>query len=120
MADGKLTTTFRRRALSERNRTFVMAITCPTPVVYFLLPLHLLLQLAEGTLLSLLRLDVRYFFTIYLAAVVAVVQHHHLLRTERRKISRIRRLASTDFFKVFVRVPHKLRMLWRHGLPQVR
>ena len=117
---GKLATTFRRRALSERNRTFVMTMTCPTPVIFFLLPLHLLVQVIEGTLLSLLRLDEHYFFTVYLPAVAALFRCNHQLRLERQKISRTRRLADTDFFAAFVRSPHKLRMLWRHGLPLVR
>jgi hypothetical protein len=31
VADNRLSTTFRRRALSERNKTFVMAMTRPSP-----------------------------------------------------------------------------------------
>jgi len=116
---GKLATTFRRRALSERNRTFVMTMTCPTPIIFFLLPLHLLVQIIEGTLLSLLRLDGRYLFTIYLTAIEAVFQHERRLRAERQRISHAQRLANADFFSVFVWMPHKLCALWRHGLPKV-
>jgi len=57
VAAGRLATTFRRRALSERNKTFVMALTFPAPIFQIVFPLHLLLLLLEGTLLSLVKRD---------------------------------------------------------------
>lgn len=120
LRDGRLNSTFRRRALSERNRTWVMAMTCPWPALIVLLPLHMATLLAEGVLLSLLRLDRRYLTEIYLPALAAPFSSFGLLRDGRRAIMRRRRLAATDFLSAFVPVPYKLRMLLRHGLPRLR
>lgn len=117
---GRLNTTFRRRALSERNRTFVMAMTCPGPVLPLLLPLHLGLLLLEGAALSLLRLDLKYLSEIYLPALAAAFSRRGALVDCRRGIMLRRRAAAADFFSAFVLMPHKLRMLLRHGLPLMR
>ena len=120
IANGELATTFRRRALSERNKTFVMATTFPTPVAALLLPLHLALLVLEGTLLSLLKLDSRYLRRIYLPVFGALFQRRHELRAARAAAQTNRLLASGDFFAAFDRWPHKLRMLIRHGLPRLK
>ncbi|MBS0556889.1 MAG: glycosyltransferase, partial [Proteobacteria bacterium] len=46
--DGKLSTTYRRRALSERNKTAVMVVCTPTWLVWPLLVLHVILLTLEG------------------------------------------------------------------------
>ncbi len=120
LRDGRLRSTFRRRALSERNRTCVMAMACPGPALIFLLPLHLAVLLVEGALLSLLRFDRRYLTEIYLPAVAAPFSRLGPLRDGRRAIMQRRRPAATDFFSAFVLVPHKLSMLLRHGLPTLK
>ena len=117
---GQLATTFRRRALSERNKTFVMATTCPAPVAVVLLPLHLTLLLLEGSLLSLFKLDGRYLGRIYLSVFGALFWHRNELLVARASTQASRLLTSTDFFTVFDRCPYKLRMLLRHGLPTLR
>lgn len=116
---GKLSTTFRRRALSERNKTFVMAMTCPSPAVQMLLPLHLLLLLSEGVLLSVLRADLAFLTRIYLPVPFALVRHRRQIAKERRAAMTARTASLRKFFSVFDAVPHKLRMLFRHGLPRV-
>ena len=118
--DGKLATTFRRRALSERNKTFVMTLTYPSPAMQMMLPLHLTLLLVEGMLLALLRLDAGYLTKIYLPVFSALWQYRVELRAKRRDIMQYCRPASAEFFGVFEWLPHKLRMLVRHGLPAVR
>ena len=117
--DDRLRSTFRRRALSERNRTYVMALTCPGAVLMLLLPVHLALMLFEGLVLSLLRLDRRYLSKIYLPALAAPFSRMGQLRSARRAIMMRRRVAAADFFSAFVCMPHKLRMLLRHGLPRM-
>jgi GT2 family glycosyltransferase len=119
VADARLVTTFRRRALSERNKTFAMALTCPSPVVWFLLPLHLILFLTEGTMLSLLKLRWAYLGQVYLPVFAALLRERRRLQDGRRAAMRYRRLAGADFFAAFDSVPWKLRMLLRHGLPEV-
>lgn len=117
---GGLSTTFRRRALSERNKTFVIAMTFPTPFMQCLLSLHLLLLLAEGALLSLLQVQPRYWTQIYWPVVVTLVRMRTQLRETRRGIMQQRSLASADFFSVFDWMPYKLRMVLKHGFPRVR
>ena len=119
VAPGRLVTTFRRRALSERNKTFVLAATCPATVVVLLLPLHLTLLLLEGIVLSLLKLDGRYLVKIYLPVFSALFQHGEEVRATRVAAQTNRCLAS-DFFSAFDRWPYKLRMLIKHGLPKLR
>lgn len=116
---GRLVTTFRRRALSERNKTFVMAICYPAPFLQLMLPLHLLALLAEGALLSLLRQDGGYLARIYLPVYAALPQRRREIRAERRVAMAGRRVSTTDFFAVFNWMPYKLRMLLRYGLPRL-
>ena len=116
---GQLSTTFRRRALSERNKTFVMVTTYPAPFMQLLLPLHLALLLIEGMLLSLLRLDPAYLTRIYPPVFVALVAQYAQLCAERRRTMASRCLATAKFFAVFDPLPYKLRMLIRHGLPRM-
>lgn len=116
---GRLSSTFRRRAPSERNKTFVLAMTYPTPWLQLLLPLHLALLLLEGVLLSILKVRRAYMGEIYWPAVAALWHQRKAVRAVRASIMRNRRLASADFFAVFDWLPHKLRMLWRHGLPKL-
>lgn len=117
---GQLQTTFRRRTLSERNKTFVMVISYPTPLMQLMLPLHLVLLLLEGLMLSLLKWDWRYLREIYLPVFGTLVRQHRQWRAARRVAQRYCRIASTDFFRPFDWVPHKLRMLLRHGIPVVK
>jgi GT2 family glycosyltransferase len=116
---GRLATTFRRRALSERNKTFVLATTCPAPYLQLLLPIHLLVLLAEGGLLSLLRLNAGYLTRIYLPVFAALLQRRREIHAERRVAMAGRRVTTTDFFAVFDWMPYKLRMLLRYGLPRL-
>ncbi|MBI4989027.1 MAG: glycosyltransferase [Rhodocyclales bacterium] len=117
---GRLSSTFRRRALSERNRTCVMAMTCPGPVAQLLLPLHLALLMIEGVALSLLNRDRAFLTEIYLPVFRALFRQRGLLLQGRRSTLARRKLGVFRFLAVFVATPHKLRMFLRHGLPQVK
>lgn len=114
-----LRTTFRRRALSERNKTFTMVLTCPSPWLWFLLPVHLLLLLTEGVLLTLLKLEPDYMTRIYLPVFASLRREHRRLQAGRRMAMQGHHLAGTAFFSAFDLMPWKLRMLLRHGLPRL-
>ena len=116
---GKLSTTVRRRALSERNKTFVMVMTYPAPFMQLVLPVHLVLLLIEGTLLSILKGKLSCLREIYLPVLVELFRQRKLLTTGRRTIMQSRRLSNTDYFAPFDLLPYKLRMLIRHGLPRL-
>jgi hypothetical protein len=116
---GRLSTTFRRRALSERNKTFVMAMAYPAPFMHLILPVHLALLLVEGLLLSIQLGRPALLQDIYLPVFGALFRRRRLLCCDRRIAMQCRRIAATDFFSVFDPLPHKLRMLLRHGLPRL-
>ena len=116
----RLFSSFRRRTLSERNKSFVMAVSTPTVCILFLLPLHLLLLLMEGTLLSVLNMEIAYLRRIYLPVFGGLVRERSNLRKTRAAIFRTRTIAIGDYFSVFKLWPRKLVMLVRHGLPHLR
>ncbi len=118
--DGRLASTFRRRALSERNKTFVLLTTCPASLLWPLAGLHVLLLLLEGSLLALLRRSPAYLSVVYLPVFAAVWQRRTLLLQLRRETMARRPGVAISFFSPFVWLPYKLRMLLRHGLPDLR
>ena len=72
---GRLSTTFRRRALSERNKTFVMVCSFPLAPLLLLLPLHLTTLLLEGAVLSLLKRTPEYLLNIYLPVFLSLLKY---------------------------------------------
>lgn len=117
--DGRLASTFRRRALSERNKTFVLLTTCPAPLLLPLAGLHLLLLLLEGGLLALLRRSPAYLSVVYLPVFAAIWQQRAPLRQLRHEVMERREGGAAAFFAPFIALPYKLRMLLRHGLPDL-
>jgi GT2 family glycosyltransferase len=120
VAGGRLVTTFQRRALSERNKTFTMILCYPLPWIQLILPIHLGLLLFEGVLLSLLKRDVRLWRDIYWHCLRELWAKRNLLREQRHRIQIKRKVSAAVFFEPHTLLPHKLRMLFRHGLPAVR
>lgn len=120
VADDRLVTTFRRRALSERNKSYVLAMTCPAPLILLLLPMHLALLLIEGMCLSLLKMRAAYLTQICLPVLSQLFHRRRDLIAHRRMIRQGCRLTSADFFRPFEWMPYKLHMLVRHGLPDVK
>lgn len=120
VAENRLSSTFRRRALSERNKSYVMALTYPAPILQCLLPPHLILLLAEGAALALIKREWPLFRDIYLAAPKGLWRERERLRLLRRKLQAGRRVGRWRFFSAFRWFPHKLRLLLKHGVPQIR
>ena len=119
-ADGKLMTTYRRRALSERNKTFVLVMAWPSPLCWLVLPLHLLLLLLEAALLTVLKFDGTLAKRVYFPVFKALIERRVLLREERRKLQAQKTHESVRAFLAVCRWwPHKLSLLFRHGLPRI-
>jgi len=116
---GRLASTYRRRALSERNKTFVMIACYPLPLLTFALPLHAAMLLLEGAALSLARREWRPLAAIYLPALSACWRERARLSELRRAVQAERRSGLSAFFSAFRFLPHKLTMLLRHGLPRL-
>ncbi len=117
---GRLATTFRRRGLSEKNKTFVMVMTYPTPAMQLILPIHLFLLLVEGLLLTALQIRSDYLTRIYLPVFQGLIHNRSRLLETRRTVLGQRANSPSDFFTAFSIMPYKLKMLIRHGLPHLR
>jgi GT2 family glycosyltransferase len=117
---GGLFSTVRRRALSERNKTYVMIMTYPSPFMQIVLPIHLLLLMIEGAVLALFvwRLDI--LARIYWPVLAALGGERRRLVDGRRDAMAVRRVGARRFFSGTDAWPHKLRMLWKFGLPRLR
>jgi GT2 family glycosyltransferase len=116
---GGLHTTYRRRALSERNKTVVMMICTPTSLVWPLLALQFLALAMEGAVLTLLKRNKRLWREIYFPALRYVMRESASLRSRRRGVQGTRRSSLRDYMRGFVLLPRKLELLRRHGMPSI-
>lgn len=114
-----LQTSFRRRALSERNKTFTMLIYYPPPAALILIPFHLLVLAGEGLVLSLLKRRVRVFSEIYWFSLHSVWKEKRRLSGLRRTVQSSRCISSQRFFAAHKWMPYKLNMLLKFGLPDI-
>lgn len=119
-AELRLVTSRRRRALSERNKTFVIVTCYPAPWLVLALPAHLLVLGLEGAVLTLLKRDARLGRDIYLACFRALWDYRYRLVPLRKTVQAGAVLGLPVFLKVFRFLPYKLEMLLRHGLPDVK
>lgn len=119
VAGSHLATTFRRRALSERNKTFVLTICHPGPLLFWLLPLHLALIHLEGLLLTLIKSDSTVWYRIYAPLLPALWRQRHKLLTMRRDTQSQRKATLRAWLAPFSWIPWKFKMLIRHGLPNL-
>ena len=120
VVNGGLSSTFRRRGLSERNKTLVMTMTCPGPWIHVALLLHLTLLLAEGCLLASIRMDIRYLRKIYLPVLNELWRHRYVIQGVRMSLKKSSDIVGGNFFSAFVPWPYKLQMLIKHGLPEIQ
>jgi GT2 family glycosyltransferase len=115
----RLVTSVRRRAFSERNKSFVMVLTYPAPLFQMIFPLHLVLLVLEGAILALLKQERALFQRIYLSCLYSLWGERARLVRLRREIQAEKRIGLRSFWSVFHMMPHKLQMLLRHGLPHL-
>jgi GT2 family glycosyltransferase len=114
---GKLVTTRRRRALSERNKTFALIICYPRSLLVWLLPLHLAMIHLEGLLLSLAKCDIGVWNEIYAPLLPALWHQRQRLLALRRSVQLQRKASLGNWLGIHSLVPWKIRMLIRYGLP---
>ena len=115
VAQYQLSTNMYRRALSERNRIYVMAMCYPNPVFAIILPMHLMLLLFEGIVLAVIKRDVKVLISIYLSSIGSFWRKRNKIFSIRHKIQRKRAINCKMFLSAFNLVPHKLKMLIKHG-----
>jgi GT2 family glycosyltransferase len=116
---GRLTSTVRRRFLSERNKTAVLIICTPGWLVLPLLLVHVSLLVLEGIILTCVKLDSDIWTKIYGAALASLVADRRLVLDERRKVQKARIISLRRYFSTFTFFPQKLRLLLRGGIPRI-
>jgi GT2 family glycosyltransferase len=115
-----LQTSYQRRAMSERNKSYTFFICWPSALVYPCFTFHLILLGLEGLLLSGIKVDRKILENIYLPCMRSLwVEKNRLLR-ERSKVQGSRTVGMARFFSVFTWVPYKMKMFIRFGLPTIR
>jgi GT2 family glycosyltransferase len=120
LVDGGLQTTVRRRALSERNKTFAMLCCYPMLVLVLLMPVHMLLLACEALFLSITGTGFTKIRRIYGGIPIAIWKHRRNIRALRKRLMHQRHDALRSLFAFTSWFPHKLRMLARHGRPHVQ
>lgn len=118
--DDKLKTTARRRALSERNKTAVMLLCYPVWALLVLLPIHALLLGIEASFLWLAGSGRGKIKRIYGAILPGIWRHRKDISALRRSLRTRQKQSGWRFMRRFRWLPHKLRMLLRHGAPEIR
>jgi GT2 family glycosyltransferase len=116
---GRLQSTYQRRALSERNKTFVLFVMTPGVIVWPMLAAHLVALVIEGLLLAALRRDGSLWMRIYWPAIKAPLLQRTLLRAHRAREQAARKIELRQFLSTSRWLPRKLYLLGRHGLPRV-
>ena len=115
-----LATTSRRRALSERNKTYVIFLVYPPLPLAVLLPLHILMLQLEGLLLSLLKQNPAIYATIYGPLLPALWRERRRLIQLRHQVQATRVISFATFQQPMRWTLRKVQMLLQYGLPQVR
>ena len=116
----RLSTSKKRRIFSERNKSFVMALTYPTPFFQLIFPLHIVMLLTEGVLLSFLKKDPNLLGSIYISSIRSLWHERKRLYHHRKTIQSSRRISACRFFSPFIPKPHKLLMLIKYGIPEIK
>lgn len=118
IANYRLSTTYRRRALSEKNKTFVMLLCYPASLLV-LLPLHFLFLAIEGLMLSFLNWSWRPLTDIYLPVISTCWRERRRLYQLRTKLHTSSSVHMKKFIAPFQWYPYKLVMLIKHKLPTI-
>jgi GT2 family glycosyltransferase len=117
---GQLQTTYKRRSLSERNKSYVMVMTSPGLQLSVTLPVHLTFIGLEGLIIALLKHDSRVWLDIYYTVFKGIWEERHQLIEARRAIQKTRKIKLNQWLKAFVKFPRKLQMLIRYGIPLIK
>ena len=116
----KLSTSKGRRSLSERNKSYVIILIYPSFLFYLIFPLHIFLLIFEGITLSAFKKDISLWQSIYWPCLRSQWGNRHLLYHLRKRIQKRRRIPLKKFIAPFVFTHHKLSMLIKYRLPEIR
>jgi GT2 family glycosyltransferase len=117
--EGRLVSTVRRRALSERNKTFALIVMTPTPIIWPVLILHLVFLAIEGFSLSATQKKRGIWREVYGPVFPSITRHRHRLAHARRTMQGKRKISLASYLQAFTLMPRKLVMLMKFGLPKI-
>jgi GT2 family glycosyltransferase len=117
---GRMVTTYRRRALSERNKTFVMLVTLSPMLLILILPMHVIALFLEATFLTISKLSTTPCSEIYAPLLPELFRNQAKLRNLRRAIRWRQTLGNSNFIVPFHWIPWKVQMLLKHGIPDFK
>ncbi len=112
--------TFRRRHLSERNKTATLFVCTPTPLMWPLLALHVVALSCEGIILTCIKRDLHIWRDIYAAALRWIWTNRRWLRGLRQQMQKVTTTRFTTYVGAFRVAPYKLMMLCKRGVPEIR
>jgi GT2 family glycosyltransferase len=115
----KLSTSKKRRSLSERNKSYVIILTYPSLLFSVIFPLHILLLMLEGIVITVIKKDPSLWRSVYWHCLRSQWINRHLLYRMRKRIQNHRRISERKFLAPFVFIHQKLWMIIKHGLPEI-
>lgn len=116
---GKLSSTTRRRALSEKNKTAVMLICYPTALLFLLVPIHLVLLWIEALMLLLIGTPFSKVRRIYFSIPRSMYRSASQIGQWRAILQRKRKISRFSYMQRFKLYPRKLVLLLKHGKPRI-
>lgn len=119
LTGGRLQTSYRRRYLSERNRTCALLVCTPTWLAWPWFTLAIAVLMVEGLVMGLITLDAKIWTRIYVPAVFGALRRVPTMCSARRRAQAGRTMGLCNYIRLFERVPQKLRVLIKHGLPKL-
>lgn len=120
ISNHRISSTFKRRAYSERNKLFTILIVAPAFWLWLFFPLQVMLLLLEGVILTVLKRQLRIWVDIYAPLVPSIIYYRKrwiLLRCETQQKKNI---SFRRWLKAVQWQPHKLRMLIKYGVPDIK
>lgn len=118
--DGKkLSTNIKRRALSERNKTYVLVISYPLILLLIFLPMHLLMLAVEGVILSMIKWDYSLWREIYHNCLKQLWRNKMRLLGKRQIAQALRKCPLKTFLAPIRCYHHKIAVYFRYGIPEI-
>lgn len=116
--DGKLTFVSSRRKLSERNKNFVILATYPLGILIIIFPLHALLLILEGSVLSCIMGNWHVMRDVYWTSLKELWTHRNKIHELRKHTLSLRNSSLKQYLKDHTWIPRKMGLLITHGWPR--
>lgn len=113
-------TSLKRRMLTEKNKLAVMLIHFPWWMIILCLPAQFLFLLAEICLICLQQKQIGHPVRFYTGVYTDAWKNKKNIFALRKKTLLQRKTGWIKFFSLFRLFPEKIKMVWRHGIPEVK